>query len=654
MFDTSAIAEQDVSSIERALAEANLPTLMVVMAQLSGRGIEQFSAQAAPGRGEVDGTAKMPAADQELVRRQALAWLKDLAAGATGRLPLPDSLPDDATLQRLASFYVGEPVPMEYIPMLKQEMGFVQLPIETLAAEAEQIRQEQPVRGAPESAPPPQVAIVGAGLSGLCAAVHLKRVGIPFVILEKNPKVGGTWYENTYPDCGVDTPNHFYSYSFEPNQEWTAFFAKRDEIHAYLEGVAAKYGIYEHIRFDTEVRAASYDDKACQWRLDLRTPQAPDGEQLRVPVLVSAVGQLNRPSVPDFDGKDSFAGESFHATHWRHDLDLSGKRVGVIGTGASAMQLAPAIASQVAELKIFQRSPHWIRVLPEYHKKLGSGKTWLLRHIPFYRNWYRFKLFWNYGDGIWESLHYDPDWPHPERSLNADNQRHREIYVKSLSAALNGDEELIAKVIPEYPVFGKRMLIDNHWCDMLQRSNVQLIPQGVACILPDGLRDAAGDRHELDVIIYATGFKAGQFLWPIEVRGLSGRTLAETWGEDARAYLGMTAPDFPNMFMLYGPNTNVAHGGSVLFHAECQARYIARCLLQMQVSGSRQIEVRRQVHDDYNQRVDAEHNQMVWTHPGVTSWYINSSGRVVANSPWRAVDYWQMTHRPKTEDFHWS
>ncbi len=271
---------------------------------------------------------------------------------------------------------------------------------------------------------------------------------------------------------------------------------------------------------------------------------------------------------------------------------------------------------------------------------------WLL-----YRNWYRFKLFWIFGDGLWESLHCDPAWPDAGRSINAENARHRRIYAGNITRALGGDAALMRKVIPDYPPFAKRMLIDNRWCEMLQRPNVDLLASGVSRITGRGVVDDGGREHLADAIIYATGFHAQRFLWPMEVRGRGGLRLSEVWGDDARAYLGVAAPDFPNLFFFYGPNTNLAHGGSVIFHIECQARYITQCLMRMLEAGRGEIEVRRAAHDAYNERVDAAHARMIWTHPDVKSWYKNERGRVVSVSPWRLVDYWRMTRSPEMGAF---
>ncbi len=626
------ITDDDLAA---SLKEANYPTLLLTLCQLTGD-LSYLEGAHLPSK-SLDGLRNMPASFQNDLRAEAFEIIRAIRDGNRAIAPLPDP----ETLQRMLSIYVGEPVGDEYVPMFLEDMGFEN-------ALEKQIKWTK--KPNEKTLTQTQVVIIGAGLSGICAAIHLKKAGIPFTIYEKNETLGGTWFENTYPACGVDTPNHFYSFSFAPNYDWSAYYSKQNEIHSYIEKVATEYGILGHIQFSCSLADATYDQKSKTWQLNIRDKTG-SIQPLSCQFLISATGQLNQPKVPNFEGKDDFAGPAFHSARWQHDISLKNKKVVVVGTGASAMQFCPKIASEVASLTILQRTPHWIRILPDYHRTVSDGKKWLLRHIPYYQNWYRFRLFWSYGDGIWESLHKDEDWPDAEISLNAENHRHRQIYTQNLTDALNGRQDLLDKVIPSYPPFAKRMLIDNHWCDMLQAPNVALHTAGVEQINPNGVTDSNGDFHEADVIIYATGFDAGNLLGSFNIYGKSGTSLQDQWGDDPKAYLGISTPDFPNFFMFYGPNTNLAHGGSMIFHIECQARYITKCLIQMLEKGLSEIEVRRDVHDQYNQQVDQKHAQMVWTHAGVDNWYQNKDGRIVSVSPWRLVDYWSMTKNTDLKDF---
>jgi 4-hydroxyacetophenone monooxygenase len=360
--------------------------------------------------------------------------------------------------------------------------------------------------------------------------------------------------------------------------------------------------------------------------------------------MLSAVGQLNRPAVPDIPGLADFRGPSFHTARWRQDVELQDQRVVMIGTGASGMQVAPTIAPRVARLTIVQRTPHWAFHHPNYHREISSGLKWALRNVPFYAQWYRFSLFWAASDGLHPSLRVDPEWREPG-SVSALNKKLRETIEAHIRAEVGDDEALLAKVLPDYPPYGKRMLRDNHWYRMLKRSNVELETGRIERVSADAVTMADGTVHPADVLILATGFDAGRMLAPMEVHGRDGVSLRSVWGDDnPRAYLGITSPGFPNLFFAYGPNTNLVHGGSIFFQAECQVHYMMEALRELIEGGHASLEVRQDVHDAYNERVDAACRGLAWGQGAVKNWYQNKERRVFANSPWRLVDYWRMTH----------
>ncbi len=366
---------------------------------------------------------------------------------------------------------------------------------------------------------------------------------------------------------------------------------------------------------------------------------------------------LNRPKVPAVPGLDSFGGRLFHSARWPAELDvpgaLEGKRVAIVGAGASAMQIGPAIVDRVGELTVFQRSPQWIAPNDDYFAEVGNDVHWLMAHVPGYRGWYRARLSWIFNDKVHPTLQVDPGWPEERASINAVNHGHREFYERYLRERLGDREDLVAKSLPDYPPFGKRMLLDNGWYDMLRRPHVELVTEGVAAVTPTGLVDAAGTEHAFDVIVLATGFHTDRILHPMEVIGRTGRSTREVWGDhDARAYLGITVPDFPNLFVMTGPHTAIGHGGSFITILECQIRYIIDAVAQMRAHGWGELECRAEVNDRYNDAVDEAHARMVWTHPAMDNWYRNDAGRVVAVLPWRIVDYWRMTRALDTGDYH--
>ncbi len=628
---------EDDAFLAAALEHGSIATLLLAVVHLSGDAslLRGPLRPTKPLPGEVDGG--LTDADRTAVRALALDALRAYRdRGCT----LPPPPPPD-TIRAMMSFLVGEAVADEYVPMFLEEIALDGGAARAVAWQA--IAAEQ--RGAF------RVAVIGAGMSGLLAAIRLEQAGVPYVVLEKNDDVGGTWLENRYPGCRVDVANHFYSYSFEPNHDWPEFFSQRDELRRYFDRCADRYAVRARIRFATEVAGARWDEAARQWTLRLRQRGGAE-ETLTANAIISAVGQLNRPKIPDLPGRASFAGPAFHSACWPHDLDLTGKRVAMIGTGASGFQLGPELAKQAERLTILQRSPQWMVPNPRYHSRVSAAKKWLLRHVPFYARWYRFLLFYPGSDGLLPTLVIDPEWPHPERSVNAMNDFMREYFTQYMREQLGDDPALLSKVIPTYPPFGKRMLQDNGtWLATLQRDNVELVTEPVAAITAGGVRLAGGREIEVDVIVYATGFHANRYLWPMAIVGRDGAVLSERWGEEPRAYLGITVPDFPNLFCLYGPGTNLAHAGSIIFHSECQVRYVMGCLEALLAGEWRAMDCRRAVYDAYAERFDARHRTLVWSHPGMSNWYKNAHGKVLITSPWRLVDYWDWTRAPNLDDY---
>jgi 4-hydroxyacetophenone monooxygenase len=630
-------AVRDEGALRAALAEADIAPMLMVLAQLSGD-LDILGEVAPHIHGAWSFLESVPEDLKQKVRDRLVAVLKDYAS--SGREP-PRHIPSE-TLQKLMSAGVGQTVPEEYIPLLMEETRLGHEDTRSVHW------QRDPARLPIQSF---KVIIIGAGFAGLCAGIRLKELGIPFVILEKNRDVGGTWLENNYPGCAVDTPNHFYSYSFNQNNQWSRHFSRRDEILGYINATTDKYDLRQNIRFGTEVTTAEFDEPRACWRVTFRTGDGAT-ETIDGNAVISAVGQLNRPSVPPVAGLPLFRGPVFHTARWDHTIDLRGKRVAMIGTGASAVQAGPSIAPEVSRLLVFQRTPHWLMNNPNYHKEVSAGNKWAIQHIPYFANWLRFQLFWAGSDGFHASLQMDPDWPMPDSSLNEANHKMRELIIDYVRKELDDDKDLLAKVIPAYPPYGKRMLRDNHWYRMLKRPNVELVTGSISHVTADAIVMEDGTVHPADVIIMATGFQASKMLWPMDIRGRGGRTIRGIWGDDdPRAYLGITVPGFPSLFLTYGPNTNLAHGGSIIFHTECQVRYITQALREMIENGYSTLEVRTDVHDGYNKLVDEKCRNMVWAHPGVTSWYKNRHNRVTVTSPWRLLDYWKLTQHFVPEEY---
>lgn len=561
---------------------------------------------------------------------------------AEGRIPAINAL-DSGKIQAALSLAVNAKVPLSYANMMLEEMP--------ISGDDPRKVEIGPVENSMQVTY--EVVIVGAGLSGICLGIKLKEAGIPFKIFEKNSDIGGTWLENHYPGAAVDVPSHFYSFAFAPNPDWQYHFARQGETLEYLRKLVSENDLIDHIQFGRSVEAAHWFEEDGYWNISINDA---NGEK-RVETatfFVSAVGQLNRPSVPNIPGSEIFSGQAFHTAQWPDDIDLTGKRVALLGTGASAIQVGPAIADKVKSLTVFQRSPNWAAPNPNLQKQFNAGEKWASAHIPYYQKWSRFLIFWASGDVLHDSLQKDETWAHQERSLNAKNEAMRIRLTDYLKKELDGREDLIEKALPDYPPYGKRMLRDTGWYRMLLRDNVDLVASGVSKMTENTIMDSEGAHHQIDICIFSTGFKSLEMLAPMEVVGSDGKTLNETWeDEGARAYLGIYVPGFPNFFMMYGPNTNLAHGGSLYLHAEWQTRHILNAMSECFRRNAKAFTVRHTTYETYNERVDEAHNAMVWTHPGMRNWYRNEKGRVVTNSPWKLVDYWQMTKDFTPEEFEW-
>lgn len=630
----------DDTLLETDLTEAHLPALLVALVQLTGDISllrQEWRPQYAPySDGRSGGLSET---EQAKIRKLAFRLLQNRNASAADL----SSRPDPHLLKALMQFVAGAEIPERYIPLLEEELG-----LGPRLSEASVFGEKQAGKNASDV----KVMVIGAGMSGLLAGIKLKQAGYSFEIIERHGDIGGTWFENTYPGCRVDSQNHIYSYSFAPDYDLPAHYSTQPVLLEYFRKTAESHELADHIRLRTNVEKAEYDEDSASWIVHLRKPDA-SVEIARANVIISAVGQLNMPKIPEIEGSSSFGGYQFHSARWNHSVDLEGKRVAVIGTGASAFQFIPPLARQASHLAIFQRSAPWVAPTPDYHFEVGRGQKWLFKNMPFYANWYRFWLFWSITDGMMGALKIDPTWRADDSSISEANQKIRKALIDKMKEQVGDHPELLAKVIPDYVFGGKRTLRDNgQWIKTLLRDNVDLITTGIKNIVPEGIVTSDGTIHPADVIIYGTGFHASKFLEPMKIVGRSGIELTSRWAGEARAYLGMTVPEYPNFFCIYGPNTNLVAQGSIVFFSECSMRYILGCLKLMTDLGGRSMEPRQEIHDEYNARIDAANAEMAWGMPGVSSWYKSQSGRVSQNWPLPLFDYWDATRVPNPSDFN--
>jgi 4-hydroxyacetophenone monooxygenase len=574
--------------------------------------------------------------EQEAAARTLAAEALE-AHAVSGR---PDHALTDDERRQIFGFLIGEGSVSQWEKFLSEELALNGTDPRAPTWRMEEVSPAQPFR----------CAVVGAGISGIGAAYRLGQAGMAVTIFEKNGDVGGTWLENVYPGCRVDVPNQLYSFSFAQSTAWPSRFSAQPDLLAYLQRASHDLGIDQMIEFSSEVTTATFDDSSQQWDIEIR---GPDGETRteRFHALVSAVGQLNRPSFPAIPGRERFAGASFHSAAWDDAVDLDGRRVAVIGTGASAAQFVPCIVERVSHLDVYQRTPPWLLPTDNYGDPFPPAFHDLLRFLPDYGRWDRLWQFWLMHEGLLPAARVDPEWGDLTHSVSAGNELVRGMLVDALRAQVT-DDALFEKMEPRFPPFAKRALRDDgRWAAAVSQGHVDLITEPIAEISPDGVRTEDGVDHPADVLIYSTGFSASDFVAPMRVFGLGGAELSEEWDGDATAYLGVTVPRFPNFFMLYGPNTNLVINGSIIVMVECQVRYIVEALGQLLRSGHRSMTCRRDVQDCYNLEIEAGNALMAWGVSDVPSWYRNANGRVTQNWPFDLRSYWARTLVPDLADY---
>jgi cation diffusion facilitator CzcD-associated flavoprotein CzcO len=469
---------------------------------------------------------------------------------------------------------------------------------------------------------PPSVAVVGGGFGGVGAAVMLRRAGYGDVtVFERAPRVGGVWHHNTYPGAACDIPSHLYEFSFDPNPRWSRRYAPQDEIQEYLEDVARRHGVTDRIRTSTNVESARWDGERGKWVLETSAGRH------EADVLLTACGQLSVPSVPPLPGLDSFAGPAFHTAEWRHDVDLAGKRVAVIGTGCSAIQVVPAIQPVVAHVDVYQRSPGW--TLPKMDFPYKERTKRLFERFPVLQRLDRQVIFW-FQELAAVGMTRHRWLLRPFRAL-ARRQINKAI----------ADPVLRAKVTPADEIGCKRIMLTDDWYPTLTKPNVDVVTDRVAAVTPDGIRTANGTERPADVLVLATGFKTHGFVAPMEITGADGRTLSERWGGVPRAYLGMSVPGFPNMFLLYGPNTN-GGSGSVIHVIESGVGHVIAALRELERRRARRIEVTPAGAERFDRELRDRLAQSVW-HTGCTNWYVDEQGNDPNQWPWLWTTYKRRT-----------
>ncbi len=619
--------------VDAAFAAADVHPLLCAVAHRTGD-LSLLRPELAPDQSQmlVPGRGLTPEQEDEARRIAADAWCSHAAlGGAEHELTIDERV-------AVFAFLVGEGATDLWEPFLVEELG---LP------GTDPRRPTWHLRDTGRSF---RCAVIGAGASGLAAAHRLRQAGVDVTVFEKNDDVGGTWLENVYPGCRVDVPNQLYSFSFAQTNDWVSRFSAQPDLLAYLRGMTKELGLGECIRLGCEVTEARFDEAPQSWQLALRWGDGNESSE-EFDAVVCATGQLNRPSLPALAGRDDFEGPWFHSAAWDHSVEVAGRRVAVIGTGASAAQFVPTLAEEVAHLDVYQRTPPWLLPTENYGNPFPPEFHDLLLLLPDYGRWDRLSQFWMMHEGLLPAARVDPEWDEHTEAVSAGNDFVRSMLIDVLRAQVD-DDDLFEKMVPHFPPFAKRALRDDgRWAAALGRPHVDLVTVPIDRVNAHGIRTADGEDHPADVLIYGTGFSASDFVAPMAVFGRDGAELNEVWDGDAQAYLGVTVPGFPNFFMLYGPNTNLVINGSILIMVECQVRYAVEAIGLLLRSGHRSMSCRRDVYERYGREMEEGNATMVWGVADVPTWYRNARGRVTQNWPFDLHTYWARTREPDLADY---
>lgn len=600
-----------VTDLADILAHADRRTLAAVVTHLSG-----------------DAGAVPDLRDRAHIEAKATEVLPPFLSGE--RRPQP---PTDAVLQAAMNLAVGTEVPATYREFVREQTGIGPVTPQ-----------------APLAAPPGfHVLIIGAGVTGVLAARTLDQLGLHNItVVDKNPEPGGTWWVNRYPGCRVDTPSLLYSFTFDQDPGWPEHFSRQPELLKYVKRVAEQSSLGDRLRCGTEVVAMHWRAERAQWEVELRTENGAGTSSSVVwaDAVIAALGILRVARFPQIPGLERFAGPAMHSTEWDEGVSLEGKRVGLIGTGASANQILPAIAPIAAEVVVYQRSAHWMMSHPKYGKALEGIERRLFEAIPTYREWNRFSEGWKFGDGITDAVKIDPSW-HSEdgRSISEASDRLRAALTEYMLGQVEGRPDLAEKIIPTFPPYAKRLLVDNGWFAALKSDNVRLVTAPISEITPSGVTTSTG-HDELDILALATGFKADTVLAPMQVFGAGGANITERLEDNPEAYLGISVVDCPNLFVTPGPNGVLGHAGSGVLFAECHVRYIVECLRAMFERKATTMTVRPEVVAAYTEQLCADLPSFVQSLESVDNWYRGGRDRVTTIAPKTLLQFWQDTRSP--------
>lgn len=625
----------DWGFIKEAVAQANPNALRLALYQQTN------DPELASMRVDI-GTSENPALfgvnlapeDEEIVRQKAVEFLMSPAEKTLRK-------PTDKEAIELMGLLRGKPLPADQHAYELEELSFEDAPRDI----------KWGTKPADKDIKNFKVIVIGAGIGGIAAGVQLGKLGIPYQIIERHAGLGGCWFENDYPEARVDVSTFLYQYRFEKNYLFKHAYAPRDELQEYLHHVAAKYGVTDHITFQTEVTSGTWDEARGVW--ELRLNGAGDKEEtVNANVVISASGLFAKPKLPNIDGLETFKGKLFHTTQWDHDYGLEGRKVAVIGTGSTACQLVRNVAEKVEHLTIFQRTPSWMSPVPSYREPMSAGFRWLLDTMPGYWHWHCYALF--VGNQTLQDLQsLDPDWCANGGRVSKLNQTVAEMLEAYTRSQLPDHPELSEKCIPDYPPMARRIVVDNDYLASLRRPNVELNTDGIERFEETSIVTKKGDRLELDAVILGCGFEVSDYLWPAEYVGINGTTFADVWAKDgARAHLGMTVPGMPNFIIYYGPNGQPRSGS---YHAftEMWTRYACQMIVHMIENKLQQFDVKQESFAKSNANLDEKMKTVLWESEGKGGYYVNKHGRSGVNMSWKAHEYFNLIRRADITEYEW-
>ncbi|MCJ1301266.1 hypothetical protein MMC08_004065 [Hypocenomyce scalaris] len=630
--------------IKDAVDGANANALRLALYQVTGdSSLGDMNVNKEPIRGGAMMDFNLSKEDEAIVREKALTWL--LKEQSETPKPAPTHVPSLDEGIALMKVFCGEKNPPGDAELA---LGYEELAFEDYPRGVKWTK-----KPSAEKLAKYHVVIVGAGINGISAAVSLNRLGIPYTIIERQAAVGGTWLLNTYPEARVDTLGFSFQYKFEKGYRWQEMFPSALELRTYLEHVANKYGVTKNCIFNRELVGATWDEGTNVWKLKLRVTDSPDGEDdsMEANSIISAGGLFATVNLPDIAGINDFKGHMFHTTAWDHNVSYKDMNVAVIGNGSSGAQLVPGLARDVKHLSVYMRTPNWIAPYEGYRAAVPATLAWILAKMPYYHNWHGYAGFLR-GMQLPPLQVDDPEWRQQGGFINMRNDGMRKGLTEYIRSKVNNDEGLVRKLTPKQAPLVRRLVVDNGFYDAIMQPNVELVTERIKNFTPGGILTNDAKERKFDLVVLGCGFKPTEYLFPCNYVGRNGVTLDKTWAKDgARSYLGLTIPGYPNLFTLYGPNHQPRGGPSIHSWSEIWGRYAIASIVWMLENDKKSVEVKQEVYDEYNQRLDAAMSKLIWE-LDPTSYFVNKHGRQGVNMPWTADQYHGWVRKPDWNDYH--